>query len=488
MTAALSRLNTHDPADSAFDLSSNPQSSLTKALRHALALRHARPFSSTQFCDRLAPPASTTRLTMSRNLLKEAGPMLRGKHIAYLRRDLQAGESGSIAVYNLVTGESQKVYGQAREKLLGMALSLDVVAIVTYTGLLYVASLSNVSGSQKAVRLPSSSIAAMEADRTTVVCLLRGNSETTACIFEAQTQTLTSCPIRIPTHLRLEEGEGVVQAMLVSSTRQTIDIFQAGRSARSSKSCLAVSRFSFSGEHLAHATWESPGSCSRHDKILLGPLRPTGRRDIYQINLICHSRSRPDDSDFSQHWPLFFHSSKLHWCDSATDAITLSHEVNNQFEAHNKFFPTAEHFLWKDKSFGSTGPGVFCIHVHASEHPPIPSPKHNERYVAPDLAFRWPERTGSPHNCPQVVKPPLERCLTDHSYLMNDTFLVLFCYKSDTVNIASFDERVELHNASPLGLWDGRHPQSDDPHPQGLKQHTRESGQSRRDQPEPPLD
>jgi len=161
---ALNRFDTHDPADSALDPKTQASSSHMLALRHILALRNGRPFSYVNYGDQFA-------------FLPNSHPIahrlqLKGKHIAYLRGNPDTREGNTVVIRDLVTGETTSLCGTAREKIMLIELSTDIVAFFTYVGTVYVASLRDLQDSLRAVRLPSSRILAAHADRGTLACLL----------------------------------------------------------------------------------------------------------------------------------------------------------------------------------------------------------------------------------------------------------------------------------------------------------------------------
>ena len=154
---ALNRFETHDPEDSAVSPENHASSSHMLALRHTLALRNGRPFSYVNYGDQF------TFLPNSHPIAHQL--RLKGKHIAYLRGNSDTREGTNVVIRDLVTGESTSLCGTAREKVMLIELSTNIIAFFTYTGTVYVALLLALPDSLRAVRLPSSKIHATHADR-----------------------------------------------------------------------------------------------------------------------------------------------------------------------------------------------------------------------------------------------------------------------------------------------------------------------------------
>lgn len=167
MRSAVARLKDHDPADSG--LPDNLSISVPPAdeLRHTQALRLGRPFSSLYFEDEIADDEYYSHELPQFQLKGRFFAYLKGKH----------RESYRVVVRDLISGQTETLFGEAREKITGLTLTSEIVAFATYTGVLYVTDLNGLPNTRKAVRLPSARVRCLAGDKSVLACILYGNDE-----------------------------------------------------------------------------------------------------------------------------------------------------------------------------------------------------------------------------------------------------------------------------------------------------------------------
>jgi len=273
---ALNRFETHDPSDSALDPEDHASSSHMLQIRHILALRNGRPFSYVNYRDRFAfYPDSHF---VARQL------RLKGKHIAYLRGNADTCEGNIAVVRNLVTGETKPLTGIAREKIAQIELSTDIIALLTHVGIVYVASLVALPDSLRSVRLPSSTMYAVYADRGMLTCLLKGASGLTVFIHDTETRKSTS--FNHDRHAYCDENEDDhCHAVLLNSHDRCIDIFSVVTPRNGLRVHVKVMRYSLTGERKRHEHLTIEYGVENVPHVSLGPIMPAGERGLYQLAL-----------------------------------------------------------------------------------------------------------------------------------------------------------------------------------------------------------
>jgi hypothetical protein len=482
---ALNRFETHDPADSALDAETHASSSNMLALRHTLALRNGRPFSYVNYGDQFAFLPNSPRIA---HQLK-----LKGKHIAYLRGNPETREGTTVVIRDLITGEMTSLCGTAREKVMLIELSTDIVALFTYVGTVYVASLLDLPDSLRAVRLPSSTIHATYADRTTLACLLGGTSRLTVFIHDTETRKSTSFSYHRHEYCDKNEDDHC-HAVLVNSHDQCIDIFSVVHSKDDPKLHVKVARYSLTGELRLQDSltwWHGRESLSRDS---LGPILPTGERGLFQLawnlnglscgTILFDANFTPNTAtlkmvDLGVHDAMLW-KDRLYRTDRFTALIdtaqrsepfdgphslralrneALSRPMTEEEQEHEcqkddeqsvqdnkddrmrgvptKWRPRSRRF-WERHRQGSHGR---LLMTHGKDQPailPVPAPQ-----ISPERAMGgppFPDRplyTSAPHTLIAI----------------NETFAVATCVRSSYIGVVCFDERVQLYGAGLTDLW-----------------------------------
>jgi hypothetical protein len=464
MRNALSRFTTHHPADSALDTQADANPSLVLELRHILALRLALPFTYVSF------PGNASSLDLRH--LKITPIQLKGRFLAQLRRD-HSRQWESVVVWDLVSGDSGTFRGQARESLLEFALSTGIIAYVTFTGILYVASLGELTASPTPVRLPSSSVFAMAANGDTVAMLLANGHEPVVMIYNAGTRKSNSFNLEAARTAAQEKDPGMVwkvRTVAVNEGRGTIDFGAIsfpgnGTEGKPSGLRVLVFRFSLAGEYLMHTAWDQNAhglSRSRGPDATLGPLQATGERGLLSMEVVYHYDHYDDPPDAV----LVPASLTLLY-----DEDDMSLKAVDWMVSRSKSVPRP--VLWKDRLYRITsqvGP-IPAFHAHSRSETGF-----DELDVGPNALTRLKDQSTDPpalgihtdwrikpiseHSrlWPRDVRmqPQLDFEGIDDFLVMNDSFLVTVSAHEYPAKIKVFclDERVKLHGAECTLLWE----------------------------------
>lgn len=477
---ALKRFDTHDPQDSALDAEAHASSSHMSALRHILALQNGRPFSFLEICEELAFVPSSQPVT---HLIR-----LKGKHLAYLRGDSETREGNTVVVNDLVSGEWTALCGTAREKVMSIQLTSDIVAFLTYAGTVYVASLLNLTDSLQCVRLPSSSVLATSSCQATLACLIQGALTPTAVIYDAVTRRTHSFSLQPAYDL----GDGMGRfAILIDSRKQCIDVFSLRKSLERRHLHIDVSRFSFAGERIMHTSSKKRHEVSTPQNCSIGPVEPTGERGIHQLALSYEGGHLYKRGPRFHRWTLIYNATtmKLKAIDCFTERGPFDH----------MHFPKPA--LWKDRLYRSE---LDPLLVSTARRPaPFDGPHtlrniRNDTYddnyieredeknnviVQPsslrswkadqqeftDRRLEWARRHYQPTTLPKFhPNDPLGLEVNDlppgfmkvvpperfHTIVaMNDTFGVAIYQRHGFIGVMCFDERVTLHGGGKTFLW-----------------------------------
>ena len=485
---ALNRFETHDPEDSAVSPENLASSSHMLAQRHIQALRIGRPFSYVNYGDRFA-------------FLPDSYPIadqlrLKGKHIAYLRGNPDSYEGTNVVLRDLVTGETTSLCGTAREKIMLIELSTNIVAFFTYTGTVYIALLPALPDSLRAVRLPSSKIHAAHADRRLLACLLGGTSGLTVFIHDAETRKSTSFSYHRHEYCDETEEEHC-HAVLINSHDKCIDILSVVNSTDELKLHVRVTRYSLAGERRSQdrlIIWHGIKNISY---TTLGPALPTGERGLYQLALsvpyqLCGTvlfdtnftpntatlklidrgvlnpmiwkdrvyradhgasvvlvdaapRRAPFDGPHSlralsnEAWPGPMTEDEK--CDrlQEDDEQEMQYRKNDRSGQPSRWQPTS----WRHSPLGDwrgvrgRRPGSGHMHMagYTQDQPPM-------------LPIQRPAIADGAEWRSVLLQPTLHTIVA-----MNDTFAVGTCRNSGYIGVICFDERVDLYGAGRIQPW-----------------------------------
>jgi hypothetical protein len=483
--AALNRFATHDPADSALD--PGTQSTEKLALRHIQALRNGRPFSYVNISDNFAflptshPVAHQLRL--------------KGKHIAYLRGDAETREGTTVVVRDLTTGEVTSLCGNAREKIMSIELTSDIVAFFTYVGTVYVVPLLNLTASLEPIRLPSSSIVATGAGHGVLACVFGGVAALIVVVHDTSKRKSTSFDLEDSYDLIYRSRDSY--AILPDSDKRFADVFSSSEQIRDSKLHVKVSRYSLTGKCIARTSltiWHGLQNLSR---VSLGSLLPTGERGLYHLDLSYEGPMTPDERrtlpnhrerirnpDRSARWTLLF------------DTIAYDLKAIDLTSTTESFRPSEfpDSALWKDRRYrGETremrlvdtaqrgapfdGPHTLRRMPNEAKAEPVQFEEMTDeqamlaaRLARGETALSWrPSDFSSWQAKPQYYEhlpwgirshgPPPSRYGTMQTFhtivAMNDSFAVGTSLESGNIVVACFDERVALHGSESTGFREG---------------------------------
>lgn len=492
---ALNRFDTHDPQDSALDAETYASSSHKSAIHHVLALRHGRSHSCQNISDKFACATSVRSL---KHLLR-----LKGKHIAYLRGNPKTHEGNTVVVRDLVAGKVTSLCGTAREKIMSIELTSDIVAFFTYRGTVYIASLQALTDTPRSVRLPSSSILATSSCRTTLACLVRGSSSLIAVVHDTGVRRTHSFELQ-PVHGHNDDMSRCT--VLLDSREQCVHVFIVR--APNTGHCLRieVSRYSYAGARTAEASFVMQHELSLAQNVIIGTVEPTGEQGLHQIALSY------GDGSSCKRWTLIYDSKMITlkaidcfpqwgasdyrllqqpalWKDRVyrceghrlrietawrsashdgphtlrnlgneakpelTNMVEDDEDDDNEYDVEDKQSSVVRIArIEEPMSLGpwktSTGQGGLSIEMyHRARVKDLPSifPRETWQPVAP----------GTPFGVSAFCEAPLHF----HTIVaMNDTFAMGTCFNPGCIGVVCFDERVTLHGGHEGHGWHGVKP------------------------------
>jgi hypothetical protein len=372
---------------------------------------------------------------------------------------------------------------------MNVALSTELVAFATYAGVLYVASLKDLTAPPSPVRLPSSYVVAIAAGRGTVACVLRG-SQPVVVIHRTATRKSTSFNLRAAqiserltdpnTHLR-------VRAISINEDRETIDIAAVvsprgqGR-IEETDLCVIVSRFNFAGEYVTQVAWEQQIPEISGLTASLGSFGATGERGLHSMELT-YSYSRSRSGTRSVHEVQNADTVVSAPRESVVAGITLLYdEVEVSLKPVDQTFstprtallnPNLRPLLWKDRLYRAaprTGPMAAFQAASRSSAPQGTS--YDGPHILRTLDGQFTrdlddgrleaELNDEPLYVDSRLRPqgvqirPTGRRVAYHEMIaINDSFVVTV--GSDDIEVACFDERVKLYGAESTKLWDPDH-------------------------------
>lgn len=296
--SALARLQSHHHSDAAPRETVN--GSRASRLRHIRARRLGLPYSFQEVRDKFAT------VPQVKNVCDIA---LKGHHLAYLQGELH--QRNVLVLRNLIRGTLSTLRGDAREKILGLALSDGYVGYATHQGFLYLTEITVGTGDDiPRIRLPSSNIISMAADGSTFVLVLETNIEGRFSVVKCNANTLQSGSFDfqagfIADGAAVREHAFVPETMLVDASKQVIDIFSCahvpsrdsmGSWTGPSLPVIRHTRFSFPGQMQISSDFkfERPVPLDRFattNRFTLSELHPTGRR--YEYYMAVNSAASP---------------------------------------------------------------------------------------------------------------------------------------------------------------------------------------------------
>ncbi|KAK3679149.1 hypothetical protein LTR78_000710 [Recurvomyces mirabilis] len=195
---------------------------LRRAVRNMQAQRLGRPFYSTSFS---VPLNASVRWAHEHMVPWIA---LDNHTIAYIVK--QGGRHSEVITRNLLTGSQRAYCGIARENILTLAMTGEILAFITSDGALYVASSRAAESQLERSRLPSAHIYNIAANEKTVTVLMPGNephhsmlavySAVTRSLHEYQFQNYSITTDKVFRRL-------VPRVLLLSAAHYHIDVFSS---------------------------------------------------------------------------------------------------------------------------------------------------------------------------------------------------------------------------------------------------------------------
>lgn len=351
-------------------------------------------------------------------------PDLKGDCLAYVTTVREEGDA--VVVRNLVTGITNTLRGDAREKIVSIVLTSRAVAFVTFGGYLYVAELRKDRPALQThrVQLPSSSVQALSGHNGTIVLAMRQSGvnngiPVTILIYDIGTHRLQSYSFeaaKSPPGNRLDLF--CSRSIVVDSDRKTVNVFtlvrnhigcqsMRGESAADDTEHLYLThvRISFSGV----VTEQQERTCpivGKSNKYWMNSPQPTGVEHEYRIEIMGGVR---DGYEVLPRSVVAF------------DVLTMS--------------LTPVKGLWR--SFW-----------------PFNSELDGDEYSIERMRAEWKGLTLSP-------SLPALHDAERWASLMNDTFFVSFEENADTspapgytsIQVFCFDKKVDMPDAEDLGYW-----------------------------------
>lgn len=425
--AQLAKFEAHGSLYSA--LRPNAQRVERSRIRHIQALRLGRPFTFCEVKDQLAIPLG---LTTKDRAVQEYG--ICKSTIAYLRGAQH--QSSTIVLHDITSGMSRTFSGGARERLMGLALSQDLLVYANFSGFLYVEDLNDPDKGYQ-VRLPSSNIEALVADDKMVAILLRNTATTSTIVLHEQNWRQTSSFSF--THQSDPGNESNVirpQSILLDAYAGHIDVFGSSTTKRDTRrDALWVGhmRFQLSGQLIRKSIIE----CDEFDLSAWGPeaeqssqleaVQYIGRPGLFNIPMV----TRHSYGDFHGMWSIIFDAAaiQLHQPGFDYETILLS----------NSFGGSCSHqLIWKGCGYGSNP------HEHLSA---VRLAKSAVKYGHSVGSIRIDRPEDRPSGDGSEGQPS--------ALAMNDSFIVRFAPYSQSILIMCFDEDVIMADAKPTGLWAG---------------------------------
>jgi hypothetical protein len=490
MRNALNRLATHHPADSALDTttSNDTTPSLALDLRHVLALRLPRPFTRVSFPGDIARSS-----TMSQTRQRMSSILLKGRRIAYIRAPLDPHDNHQVVVRDLISGCVATVHGEARENAMTIALSTDVVAFVTFAGVLYVASLLDLNAPPSRVRLPSSGTPVVAAEGGTVVCHLATSPH---MIIHQHASRISRSFSLEPAKTAWEQAEPKIKqhvfTMSVNEVRETVDVIAVVSAnkyhnigAAQTLLRVVVSRFTFTGEYITQVTWEQQIPDLRGEPFSMAPLQATGERGLFSMELCyrfdpttpaIHNKRRgrvPDDSSLPVACLTLLY-----------DEVEMSLKAVDMTTSPAQFYDkeVSRPLPWKGKVYrpgahAGSAAAVFLLRTpRGLSYDELHTLKQMDDLFSNiktdddddgdgDNDDYDDDEDGSQHlntrllhrRIQQRSKIGLGRC--GDLLAMNDSFIVTVRpdKKSGEIHVVCVDERVKLYGAMSTKLWDPDH-------------------------------
>jgi hypothetical protein len=415
-------LNTHDPSDSGRPAGDIAHDSILDQIRHMQSLRFGKPFSQAEYDD------TGTGLQGPQPQLSQRKLDLKGKMIAYISS--KAGEGDAVVLRDLITGSMSMFHGDARERILSLALSTELLAFVTFDGFLHVVRFAEPGWSTRR-RLPSAHVRALGVDGSTAAvaigekgCNMLQMAE--VLLFDTESQrlrTLNTAPDRKFFHFIKPSDRQSLNScsILVDSHREIIDLFSLvlynDRGLQKRYLEIVHLRVNFAGENITIQTRCDELDEDEHVRsshITMAPPAPTGHRGRFRIQV--------------GEIPLL-------------GGLPVRLKFDAIFDADKS----------DEEATGECG-FVFSDEPEPTHYEVAGSPYRRDEPIANILHAQWKALAI------QATEQPNSDWLEYYS-LMNDTFLVSVEVSAarmqhSRIRVFCFDPKVNLHGGRSTGFWE----------------------------------
>ncbi|KAK5169468.1 uncharacterized protein LTR77_005444 [Saxophila tyrrhenica] len=303
MRATLARWESHDPNDSARGPDEVARESIRDKIRHMRALLDGKPYTYTTFRDTgVADPEHPPRQP-------HCVMDLKGDKLAYISSKPEDGDT--VIIRNLITGAASMLRSDGRDQIMTIALTTKAVALVTYTGCMYVTEFSDhlFLKETRRVQLPSSRIQAVSGHDKTFVLAMGPNGsagdvhEASVLVYDAELNHLQGFAVKTSRPPQDKELDAKLvlcsRGLIVDSNQKTIDLFTLASDCLDAVrdkyeiSCLVIMhhRVSFTGSLIdgkQGRAWFhrlTPKVYSRERAFIMFPPQPSGNKNEYLLRI-----------------------------------------------------------------------------------------------------------------------------------------------------------------------------------------------------------
>jgi hypothetical protein len=391
------------------------------------SLRFGKAFSQAEYDD------TGTGLQGPQPQLSQRKLDLKGNKIAYISS--KPGEGDAVILRDLITGSMSFFHGEARERILSLALSTELIAFATFDGFLHVARFTEPVWSTRR-RLPSARIRALGVDGSAVAVAIGENrcnvmQIAEVLLFDAKSQRLraldTATDQKAMNRYFVGNGRQSLNScsILVDNHQEVIDLFSLVlyTDRRTLDNYPIISRYleilhlrvNFVGEKVLTETRCHELDMEEHVRsshLTMAPPVPTGYRGRYRIQV--------------GEIPLL-------------GGLPLRLKFDSIFYAGEGEDGTQDCRLVLDKD-------------HPTHYEVAESPYRCQGLLPGVVDARW-KTLGI-----QAIQQPNNDWLEYYS-LMNDSFLVSLEVSAarmqhSRIRVFCFDPKVDLHGGSSTGFWE----------------------------------
>jgi hypothetical protein len=347
LETAVTRWNTHSPDDAGLP----PyvvHDTFDEAFQHLLAVSQGKP------CSQLT--LLTSRNNWEPRFIGFSQCSMfdfKGSKIVYNVSD----GADAVVVRDLITGASSTLHGEAREKIMLVVLTIDLVAFLNYDGILYVFNLDDPSMNRRTrVQLPSAAVVTHGSDAG-FIAFATGVDETfRITLYDAQEQRASLIdPVPALRSLRCNEQLLDCVSLIVDSTLRVIDILVLDFPAKVSQDDIEFHvqhvRMSFDSELICSQNHRQLAPLSEDDYYVLSRPRPSGYRNVYHIQIA--GKKQPHELRYYQLvLDLYFNTHMMALTQSSTRK-KRHHRITGAgySKIHTQPFDNRPYPEWKGMSF-----------------------------------------------------------------------------------------------------------------------------------------